>query len=142
MAEADALPEGGVLSADVVVTATGLNLLPLDGITLTVDGIGVAFCRLLTYQGMMFSRVPNFAFTVGHTNVTWTVAADLVASYACRLLTTCARTGTRAWRRFPPDDAARWEREPIIDLQAAHFLRSAAELPKQGSRASWRLIQN
>ena len=79
------LRSGAELEADVVVTATGLNLLVLGGIALTVDGRAIDFSQTMSYKGMMFSGVPNLALD-GYTNASWTLKADLMAEYVCRLL--------------------------------------------------------
>ncbi len=98
-------PSGAELEADVVVTATGLNLLALGGIDLAVDGEQVDLPDTMAYKGMMLSGVPNFAFTIGYTNASWTLKADLVSEYVCRLLehmgrdgSTCVRAGARPGR--------------------------------------------
>ena len=133
------LSSGEELEADVVVTATGLNLLALGGMTLTVDGAEVELPRTVAYKGMMLSGVPNFAMTIGYTNASWTLKADLVATYVCRLLRHLDRTGQQVVTPLPPPDG---ELVPIIDLAAGYVLRSVDVLPKQGARAPWRLHQN
>lgn len=133
------LGSGEELAADVVVTATGLNLLALGGMTLTVDGAEVELPDTVAYKGMMLSGVPNFAMTLGYTNASWTLKADLVATYVCRLLRHLDRTGQQVVTPLPPPDG---ELEPIIDLTAGYVLRSVDALPKQGARAPWRLHQN
>ncbi|MEU7935466.1 flavin-containing monooxygenase [Micromonospora echinofusca] len=133
------LASGEELAADVVVTATGLNLLALGGMTLSVDGARVDLPGTVAYKGMMLSGVPNFAMTIGYTNASWTLKADLVATYVCRLLRHLDRTGQQVVTPLPPPDG---EREPIIDLTAGYVLRSVDVLPKQGTRAPWRLHQN
>ncbi len=133
------LDSGEELAADVVVTATGLNLLALGGATLTVDGEPVDLAGTVAYKGMMLSGVPNFAMTIGYTNASWTLKADLVAGYVCRLLTHLDRTGAQVVTPVPPPDG---ERRPLIDLTAGYVLRSLGTLPRQGARAPWRLHQN
>ncbi len=135
------LASGRELPADVIVTATGLNLLQLGGMTLTVDGEEVSVHDCISYKGMMLSGVPNLALTIGYTNASWTLKADLVAHYVCRLLTHLDRTGYDSVTPVAPDvDPA--DLAPLIDLKAGYVLRSAAELPKQGTAAPWRLHQN
>ncbi|MFG3701079.1 flavin-containing monooxygenase [Micromonospora sp. NPDC047620] len=133
------LSSGEELAADVVVTATGLNLLALGGMTLAVDGAEVDLAGTVAYKGMMLSGVPNFAMTIGYTNASWTLKADLVATYVCRLLRHLDRTGHQVVTPLPPPDG---ELRPIIDLTAGYVLRSVDALPKQGDRAPWRLHQN
>jgi len=90
------LTSGAELEADIIVTATGLNLLALGGIDLVVDGEPVALQERMAYKGMMLSRVPNFAFTIGYTNASWTLKADLVAEYVCRVIAHMAEIRTIA----------------------------------------------
>ncbi|WBB68643.1 NAD(P)/FAD-dependent oxidoreductase [Micromonospora sp. WMMD812] len=133
------LASGAELPADVVVTATGLNLLALGGMTLTVDGAAVDLAGTVAYKGMMLSGVPNLAMTIGYTNASWTLKADLVATYVCRLLRHLDRTGQQIVTPLPPPGE---DRVPLIDLQAGYVLRSLDALPKQGASAPWRLYQN
>ena len=80
------LQSGAELQADIIVSATGLNLLAIGGMQLEVDGRAVDLSKTVSYKGMMLSGVPNFAWTIGYTNASWTLKADLVAEYVCRLL--------------------------------------------------------
>ena len=134
------LESGRELEADLVVTATGLNLLFLGGMELVVDGEPVDLPRTMTYRGMMLSGVPNFIFTSGYTNASWTLKADLVAEYACRLL---AHMDAHGHRRCVPEIAdATVEEQPLLDFNAGYVLRSIDQFPKQGSKEPWRLRQN
>ncbi|SCF22046.1 Predicted flavoprotein CzcO associated with the cation diffusion facilitator CzcD [Micromonospora purpureochromogenes] len=142
----DTFTEGGVrlgsgeeLPADIVVTATGLNLLALGGMTLAVDGVDVDLAQTVAYKGMMLSDVPNFAMTIGYTNASWTLKADLVATYVCRLLRHLDATGQQVVTPVAPGSG---ELVPLIDLKSGYVLRSVDALPKQGARAPWRLHQN
>jgi cation diffusion facilitator CzcD-associated flavoprotein CzcO len=135
-----ALRSGTELRADVIVTATGLNLLLLGGVEVTVDGARVDFAKTWNYKGMMFSDVPNLALAVGYTNASWTLKAELVCRYVCRLLNHMARTGARQCTprlRDPTVTAA-----PFIDLTSGYVRRSIDAFPKQGSKVPWRLHQN
>jgi cation diffusion facilitator CzcD-associated flavoprotein CzcO len=134
------LRSGRDLPADLVVTATGLNLLPIGGIELTVDGSRVELGSTVAYKGMMLCGVPNFAWTIGYTNASWTLKADLVAQYVCRLLNHMSANGyaTVAPQAPPPGASLR----PIIDLESGYVLRSLAALPKQAASTPWRLHQN
>jgi monooxygenase len=135
-----ALASGGHLDADIIVTATGLNLLLLGGMTLTVDGRPVVAPQALAYKGMMLSGVPNFAFTVGYTNASWTLKADLVSEYVCRLL---AHMDAHGYRQcVAVDDDPDMPRRPLMDFMAGYVLRSIDELPKSGGKAPWRLSMN
>jgi cation diffusion facilitator CzcD-associated flavoprotein CzcO len=133
------LASGAQVEADIVVTATGLNLLALGGMTLSVDGAEVDLAQTVTYKGMMLSGVPNLALIVGYTNSSWTLKADLVAEYVCRVLRHMEEHGQRICTPVAP---AAGPRRPLIDLAAGYVERSAAHLPKQGSRTPWRLHQN
>ncbi len=133
------LASGRHLDADVIVTATGLNLLPIGGMTLSVDGAPVELSETVSYKGMMVSGVPNFAMTIGYTNASWTLKADLVARYVCRLLEHMERNGYDVVTPLAPADP---EREPFLGLTSGYVQRSLAALPKQGGRAPWKLYQN
>jgi cation diffusion facilitator CzcD-associated flavoprotein CzcO len=133
------LASGAELEADIVVTATGLNVLAIGGMTLSVDGADIDLGRTVAYKGMMLSGVPNFALTFGYTNASWTLRGDLVCEYVCRLLNHMNQRGYQVCTPVAPDAP---QREPIIDLQSGYVLRSVAVLPKQGPAAPWRLHQN
>ncbi|MGY1744366.1 flavin-containing monooxygenase [Blastococcus sp. SYSU D00695] len=133
------LASGQHLDADVIVTATGLNLLPIGGMTLTVDGAPVELSETVSYKGMMVSGVPNFTMTIGYTNASWTLKADLVARYVTRLLAHLERTGTAIATPLAPADP---ERAPFLGLTSGYVQRSLDLLPKQGGRAPWKLHQN
>jgi monooxygenase len=134
------LASGAELPADVIVSATGLNLLMLGGLELSLDGAPVEMAKQVGYKGMMLCGVPNLAFTVGYTNASWTLKADLVADYVCRLLRHMDEHGYATCTPQGPDPAV--PTEPMIDLQAGYVLRSLDVLPRQGTTAPWRLHQN
>ncbi|NLG54839.1 MAG: NAD(P)/FAD-dependent oxidoreductase [Rhodococcus sp.] len=134
-----ALESGEHLDADVVVTATGLNLLAFGGIKLVVDEQPVALSDTMAYKGMMLSDVPNFAFIVGYTNASWTLKADLVSEYVARLLRYMDDKGFA--RAVPRRDPSVVE-EPFLDFAAGYVLRSVEAFPRQGSVAPWRLRMN
>ncbi|MGN6606197.1 MAG: flavin-containing monooxygenase [Jatrophihabitans sp.] len=131
------LESGRTLDADIVVTATGLNLLAFGGVQFVVDGKDVALPETLAYKGMMLSGVPNFAFTIGYTNASWTLKADLVSEFVCRLL---AHMDAKGYDTAVPvnDDPTLTER-PLLDFAAGYVLRSIDQFPRAGSRAPWRL---
>ncbi|WP_104525873.1 flavin-containing monooxygenase [Blastococcus atacamensis] len=133
------LESGKHLEADVVVTATGLNLLPAGGMTLFVDGEQVELSETVSYKGMMLSGVPNFSMVIGYTNASWTLKADLVNRYVCRLLDHLdARGYVSATPVAPPEGAD----APFLDLASGYVQRSLDGLPKQGGRTPWKLHQN
>jgi monooxygenase len=133
------LASGAELPADLVITATGLNLLLVGGMTVTVDGADVDLAQTVAYKGMMLSGVPNLAVVVGYTNASWTLKCDLVCEYVCRLLNHMDRRGYQVCTPVRPPAVSV---EPIFDLKSGYVLRSAALLPKQGRSLPWRLYQN
>ncbi|MGA7688509.1 MAG: NAD(P)/FAD-dependent oxidoreductase [Jiangellales bacterium] len=135
------LLSGHVLEADVVVTATGFTLNALGGVELLVDGVPIAMGDTVAYLGAMLSDVPNMAFVVGYTNAAWTLKADLVSIFVCRLLAHMDKKGYRVVTPQPPPPHET-VRRPIIDVSSGYVTRSVSELPKQGSKAPWRLHQN
>jgi cation diffusion facilitator CzcD-associated flavoprotein CzcO len=134
------LQSGKELEADVIVTATGLNLLFLGGMRIDVDGEEIEQSQLLAYRGMMLGDVPNLAFTIGYTNASWTLKADLVAEYLCRLLNHMDANGYDICVPHLSDPSV--TPEPILDFSSGYVLRSVADLPKQGSKEPWKLRQN
>jgi monooxygenase len=134
------LKSGAELEADLVITATGLNLVLLGGATVSVDGKMMDAPKTMSYRGMMVSDVPNLAFAVGYTNASWTLKCDLVAQYTCRLINYMDRHGYRQCvpRRTDPSILE----EPIIDFSSGYVQRAIANFPKQGSKMPWKLHQN
>jgi cation diffusion facilitator CzcD-associated flavoprotein CzcO len=133
------LRSGREIEADVVVSATGLTLLPLGGIALEVDGEPVDLAGTVAYRGFMLSGVPNLAFCVGYVNASWTLRSDLTSQYVCRVLRHLRD------RRFdvvtaPAPPTA--ERRPLLDLTSGYVARSMDAFPKQGAGGAWRVQQN
>ena len=135
-----ALKSGARLDADIVVTATGLVMQLVSGLEVVVDGVTADLSRSMSYKGMMFSDVPNFASTFGYTNASWTLKADLTAEYVCRLLKHLERTGTTTCtpRLTDPDMAV----TPWLDFSSGYVQRAMEKFPKQGVKAPWKLHQN
>jgi len=131
------LESGAELAADIVVTATGLQLLAFGGTELAVDGRPVRLPETMAYKGMMLSGVPNFAFTIGYTNASWTLKADLVSEFTCRLLKHMDAHGYDTC--VPVNDDPSVTGQPLLDFQAGYVLRSIDQFPRAGSRAPWRL---
>ena len=129
------LESGTELEADIVVTATGLNLLALGGVTLTVDGEAVAVNETLIYKSMMLSGVPNFAFAFGYTNASWTLKVDLVCEHLCRLLAHMDAHGYDTV--VPVADDPTLELRPMLDFQAGYVQRAVHQFPRQGSHGPW-----
>jgi len=134
------LSSGKTLPADIIVTATGLDLQLMSGVDFTVDGAPIDLGKALQYKGMMFSDVPNLTYTFGYTNASWTLKADLVAAYACRLLNTMKKRGMR--QATPHNSDPTMGIEPFVDFSSGYIQRAADRLPKQGSKKPWRLNQN
>ena len=134
------LASGGELEADMVVTATGLNLLALGGMELSVDGRDVDISQTLGYKGMLLSGVPNLAISVGYTNASWTLKCDLTCAYVCRLLNHMDAHGYA--QVTPRNRDPSQPTEPFIDLKSGYVERSVHEFPRQGLRHPWRLHQS
>jgi cation diffusion facilitator CzcD-associated flavoprotein CzcO len=133
------LVSGDELDADIVVTATGLNLLAFGGVQLVVDGEDVHLPDTMAYKGMMLSGVPNLAYVIGYTNASWTLKADLVSEYVCRLL---AHLRSHGYQAVVPEKDPAMPEEPFMDFSSGYVQRALHLLPKQGTRAPWRLRQN
>ncbi len=133
------LTSGEELEADVVVTATGLRLQALGGVHLVVDGRDVALPSTVAYKGAMFSGVPNLAAVFGYTNASWTLRADLISDWVCRLLQRMRASGTDTV-------VAEWSGElperPFLELTSGYVRRSLGDLPRQGETAPWRFTQD
>ncbi|TPG12857.1 NAD(P)/FAD-dependent oxidoreductase [Sphingomonas oligophenolica] len=134
------LLSGQTIPADLIVTATGLDLQLMSGVEFSIDGAPVDLSQALQYKGMMFSDVPNLTYTFGYTNASWTLKADLVATYVCRLLNTMKRRGMR--QATPHNDDPTMEIEPFVNFSSGYIQRAADRLPKQGTKKPWRLNQN
>jgi cation diffusion facilitator CzcD-associated flavoprotein CzcO len=134
------LSSGERLDADVVVTATGLKVLPIGGARLSVDGRVLRAHDLLVYKGMMLSDVPNLAFCVGYTNASWTLRADLSSRYVCRVLNHMEQNGFDV--AMPRSETAGPGRQPLFHFNSGYVLRSLGEMPQQGDHAPWTVRQN
>ena len=135
-----ALASGVELEADLVVTATGLRMVPLGGIRLSVDGRDVELAKELLYRGMQITGVPNMAFAFGYTNQSWTLGVDLTCEQVCRLLKHMDRHGYTACTPRNRDPAVTGV--PFAELTSGYVLRAIGEFPSQGSKDPWRREQN
>jgi monooxygenase len=133
------LTSGTELEADVIVTATGLNLQPLGGIGLTVDGEPVPVGERMAYKAMMLEGVPNMAFAIGYTNASWTLKVDMVSSYMARIAALMKQQG---YATVTPRPSTRMSTSPLIEMTSGYFARSRDTLPLQGTRAPWRVRQH
>jgi cation diffusion facilitator CzcD-associated flavoprotein CzcO len=137
------LTSGRELTADIIVTATGLEMVVLSGVAFSVDGRHVDFSETFTYKGMMYSGVPNLAQTFGYINASWTLRADLTAEYVCRLLNHMDAIGMRQCTpTLRPEDANMTPRPWIDDFSAGYMRRVMHLFPRQGDRDPWRNTQN
>jgi cation diffusion facilitator CzcD-associated flavoprotein CzcO len=137
------LESGEELDADIIITATGLNMKLLGGAEFEVDGEPVHFPDTWTYKGMMYSDVPNLVQTFGYINASWTLRADLTAEYTCRLLNRMDELGARQCTpRLRAEDRDMPKRPWIQDFSAGYMQRVMHLLPKQGDHAPWQNTQN
>lgn len=145
--EIDRFTEKGILlksrqelPADLVVTATGLDLKFLSDLEFTVDGECRDVSESITYKSMMFSDIPNLASSFGYTNASWTLKCDLTCEYVARLLNYMEENGYR--RCVPRCNRDAVEVEKMLDLNSGYVERSAHKFPMQGKKSPWRLYQN
>jgi monooxygenase len=135
-----ALASGSELKADLIVTATGLNMVPLGGIRLIVDGSDVELHEALVYRRMQLSGVPNMAFAFGYTNQSWTLGADLTCEHVCKLLNHMDRCGHTTCTPRNRDPAITGV--PFAELSSGYILRAIDQFPRQGSKDPWHREQN
>jgi monooxygenase len=133
------MASGELVPADIVVTATGLNMRLLGGIGLEVDGEPVRAADHVIYKGMMLSGVPNLFVAFGYTNASWTLRSDLTARTVCRLLRRMDARGQKVVVARRPADL---QRRPVMELSSGYVQRAASVLPGQGDRQPWRVPQN
>jgi cation diffusion facilitator CzcD-associated flavoprotein CzcO len=137
------LSSGKEIEADIIVTATGLNLVVLSEVAMTVDGEQVHWPETYSYKGMMYSGVPNMVQTFGYINASWTLRADLTSEYVCRVLNHMDKLGVRqVTARLRPEDAGMKDLPWIDDFTAGYMQRVMHRFPKQGDRGPWRNTQN
>jgi len=132
------LVSGAHLDADIVVTATGLQLVTLGEMDFVVDGEPVDFANTWTYKGFAYSDVPNLASSFGYINASWTLRADLICEYVCRLLNHMTQTGTeQCTPRLRASDLEMPARPWIVDFSSGYMQRVMHKFPKQGDREPW-----
>jgi cation diffusion facilitator CzcD-associated flavoprotein CzcO len=137
------LSSGEHLDADVIVTATGLQLVTLGEVQFEVDGKPVDFAQTWTYKGVAYSGVPNLASSFGYINASWTLRSDLTCEYVCRLLNHMAKTGTTQCTPRLRDVDQNMSESPWIDSFSAGYMRRVMHLfPRQGNHAPWINPQN
>jgi monooxygenase len=132
------LQSGDEIAADIIVTATGLNLVTLGEVEIEVDGRTIDFADTWTYRGMAYSDVPNLVSTFGSINASWTLRADLVSTYVCKLLNHMRATHTvQATPRLRAEDRTMTPRPWIENFSAGYMQRVMDKMPKQGDREPW-----
>jgi cation diffusion facilitator CzcD-associated flavoprotein CzcO len=132
------LQSGAELEADIIITATGLQLVTLGEMDFDVDGEAVDFSRTFTYKGVAYSDVPNLVSTFGYINASWTLRSDLIARFVCRLLNHMRATGTdQCTPRLRASDAGMPARPWIEGFSSGYMQRMMPMLPKQGDRPPW-----
>tara|TARA_B100001989_G_scaffold177335_1_gene128323 strand:- start:1271 stop:2716 length:1446 start_codon:yes stop_codon:yes gene_type:complete len=134
------LDSGKKIEADIIITATGIELNSLNDINVTIDDIKVIANERLTYKGMMLSGVPNFAISFGYVNASWTLRADLTCEYVCRLINLMDKKGVECCE--PIDDKSAYGDDQLIDFTSGYFERGLNQMPKQGNKSPWKNYQN
>ena len=134
------LTSGEELQADIVVTATGLNLQLFGGAAISRNGVAVDLHDTMAYKGMMLTHLPNMAFPIGYTNASWTLKADLVSEFVCRVLNYMDAKGFDTVEPQHPGSSV--DERPLMDFTPGYVLRALDYLPKAGHVAPWRLKQN
>lgn len=134
------LREGGEIEADVIVKATGLELLLFGDIAMTVDGEPVNPAERLVYKGAMLSGIPNFVFVVGYTNASWTLKSELIARFASRFIAEVDRAGAASGTPVAPEIPMKTV--PLLNLDSGYILRARDRLPLAGDTSPWVLHMN
>tara|TARA_B100001989_G_scaffold54059_1_gene35423 strand:+ start:380 stop:1825 length:1446 start_codon:yes stop_codon:yes gene_type:complete len=134
------LNSGKKIEADIIITATGIELNSLNDINVTIDNVKVIANERLTYKGMMLSGVPNFAISFGYVNASWTLRADLTCEYVCRLINLMDKKGVECVE--PIDDKSAHGDDQLIDFTSGYFERGLNQMPKQGNKSPWKNYQN
>jgi len=133
------LTSGDILDADIIVSATGLNVEILSGVELEVDGEIVTLGDKMFYRGVLLEDVPNFGLVFGYTNASWTLKAELVSRYFCRVINFMDKNKKKS---CIPRDTGDVERELFLNLTSGYIKRAQKQIPKQGNKQPWRMDQN
>jgi monooxygenase len=134
------LKSGEHLDADIVITATGLQLQLMGGARMKIDGRDVSLADAISYKGILFGNVPNLAMIFGYTNASWTLKADISSDYICRLLQRMDKENKAIC--VAAHEPGKVEVEPFLDMSSGYIQRAKSLLPKQGRLAPWKLRQN
>lgn len=134
------LKSGETLEADIIITATGLDLQMMGGMQLSVDGAPFDMAQTMNYKGVMFRDLPNLAMMFGYTNASWTLKSDLSSEYICRLLKHMDKKGLRQCtpRNTDPSVAP----EAFVAMRSGYIQRAQGKLPQQGNKAPWKVYMN
>ena len=133
------LKSGESLDADIIVSATGLDIQIMGGIDVEVDGKPYDFSEKMIYRGILFQDLPNLGMVFGYTNASWTLKADLVSEYMCRMINHMEASGTQF---AVPEDSESIEKIPFMDMSSGYIQRALHKVPQQGAVLPWRLYQN
>ena len=133
------LESGEELEADIIVTATGLNMQLFDGMPIVVDGCEIDIADTLCYRGMLLSGMPNWAMAIGYTTSSWTLKVGLMCRYFIDLVRHMDARGYDSVVPIPPSGI---ERRPVVDLEAGYVKRARNALPRQGPAAPWRMAMS
>jgi monooxygenase len=134
------LKDGRTIEADIIITATGLKMEIMSGVSMSVDGRAVKLADTISYKGFMYSDVPNLVSSFGYSNASWTLKSDLIGKYMCRLLK--HMDANKLGSATPHDDTVVAQPESLMNLSAGYVDRALATLPKQGNREPWRSHHN
>jgi cation diffusion facilitator CzcD-associated flavoprotein CzcO len=133
------LKSGEHLEADLIIPATGLEMLLAGGMAMQVDGREISPPETVSYRGMMLSQLPNLALAFGYTNASWTLKIDLTCERVCRLLN---HMDAKGYDYCVPEPPAGIETQPLLNLQSGYIKRAEPHLPRQGTEPPWRTYQN
>jgi cation diffusion facilitator CzcD-associated flavoprotein CzcO len=137
------LTSGQILEADIVVTATGLNLLQLGGIDIVVDSNPINIADTYVYKGVMYSGIPNLINTFGYINASWTLRADLTTQYICKLINHMdSIKSTKMTPTLPETDRNMTKRFMFEEFSPNYMKRAMHTMPKQGDKTPWIMHQN
>jgi monooxygenase len=134
------LKSGETIEADIIITATGLNILALGGVKISIDSITFDVSKSFTYKGVMLSDLPNFFVFIGYTNASWTLKSDLTSEYISRVLKYLDKHNYTAFQAKVIEETL--ESIPLLNLNSGYINRSANALPKQGNKKPWHVYQN
>jgi cation diffusion facilitator CzcD-associated flavoprotein CzcO len=134
------LKSGQTLEADIIITATGLDLVPFGGVKFLIDSQPFDVSKSFVYKGLMLSDLPNFFIFVGYTNASWTLKSDLTSEYISRMLNYLNKKNYKAVQAHVTE--TNLLPVPLLNLNSGYILRAGKSLPSQGNRAPWRIYQN